>query len=63
MRDLLLALALAIHPPAEPTIAECRAALAHPRISREALLNRCQWQAERCYVESIGCDAEDTRRD
>lgn len=56
MRDLLIALALALHPPAEPTVAECRAAFAHPRISRVALLDRCQWQAERCYVDSIGCD-------
>ena len=56
MRDLLLALALTFHPPAEPTVAQCRVALAHPRIVAQATLDRCQWAAERCYVDGIGCD-------
>ena len=44
--------------PFEATVAQCRVALAHPRIVAQATLDRCQWAAERCYVDGIGCDAE-----
>ena len=49
--------------PAPPTINECRALLADPSVPRDdPRLAACQWAAERCYVDGIGCDKEETER-